>query len=296
MNSSDSSAPRSSQNLMMITVGEKLFFMNHMARQWNLEPHHHQWLEMAIVVHGTALHRTTTGEVACKPGRVFVIPKGIWHAYSQSRDLELYNCQFSPELLDGPLAWVRKDPALGPLVRQDPWKMSSHVLTFQLDSAAVPKLRALAAALHRTAKTHGMARPGKLMAELLLLLDYIATKSKPAQPQKSPPVHSAVRRGAEMLQAELAREWTLPELAGQLRINPSYLVRLFRQATGRAPMKFLAEERAHKASQLLMTSEMNISEIGASVGWPEPKVFARCFRQHFGENATAFRRRLQTEN
>ncbi len=251
---------------------------------------------MAVIVHGKAIHRTTTGEAPCAPGQILIIPPGVWHAYAECRDLELFNCLFSPELLDGALAWTAQDAKIGPLLRRPPWQWSSHVLTLKLRKPAIPKLRSLNFSLLRTYEKTGIARPAKLMAELLLLLDHISHESSPASPPPQPViVHSAVRRAAELLRSDPGRPWALPGLAGELRINPSYLVRLFRQQTGTTPMKFLARDRAHKAAQLLMITDLNVNEIGANVGWAEPKQFARCFRQHFRETATAFRKRLRSE-
>jgi len=276
-----------------IIAPEKFFYMNHMARQNNTGAHYHEWLEMAIVVHGKAMHRTTSGEALCKAGQVFMIPPGVWHSYTQCRQFELYNCLFSPELLGGPLAWVCQDPAMGPLMTPAPWKWGSHVLEWRLAERAIPGVRKLAAVLLKTYKRGRILRKGILVADLLRLIDYVAHEGAPATPGELLPVHSAVRRAAERLRAETARAWTLPELARELHIDPSYLVRLFRQATGSPPMKFLSQERAHKAAQLLLASDLSIGEIGTEVGWPEPKHFARCFRSHFGESATAFRLRLK---
>ena len=241
------------------------------------------------------MHRTTSGERLCKAGEVFVIPPGAWHAYTQCNRLELYNCQISPELLAGPFAWVCLDPLMGPLISPDPWRGSFHVMEWALAEEAIPDMRKLAATLFRTYETDGIHRRGKIVAELLSLVEYIACKGLSRHAVNPAPIHSAVQRAAEMLRSNLAFPWTLPELAAQLHIDPSYLVRLFRHATGCSPMKFLARERAQLAAQLLLASKLNIGEIGASVGWPEPKHFARCFHRHFGENATTFRERLKQE-
>ena len=274
--------------------GDFPFFMNHMAVQPDMSAHHHECLEIAILLKGSGVHRTTTGEAACRAGQVFVIPPGVWHAYANCRNLELYNCLLSRVLLDGPLAWAAEDVALGPLLQPAPWQSGSQVLTWQLPQSRLPEARRLLSALLRTYKLKDAKRLGKLISQLLLLLDFLALESFTTHIPVAPAaVHSAVRRAAEMLRTDLARAWSLPELAGELRIHPSYLVRLFRQETGCAPMKFLAQERAHKAAQLLMTSKLPISKIGARVGWDEPKQFARSFRQQYGESASGFRRRMR---
>ena len=267
--------------------------MNYMPVQPEIDAHHHHTLEVAILVGGKCVHRTTSGESPCTAGQVLFIPPGVWHAYASCRNLELYNCHLSEPLLDGPLAWATEDPSMGPLLKPDPWHGSSRVLTWKLPGSVIPHLRVLLSELLHTYQKSDDSRRGKLMGRLLLVLDFLAQHGRPTHTPSLTPVHSAVRRAAQQLQSDPARAWSLSDLAAELRINPSYLVRIFRQATGCAPMKFLARERAHKAAQLLLTSELPVSEIGARVGWDEPKQFARSFQQHFGESATRFRKRLK---
>jgi len=277
----------------LLRLPEKLFYMNYMPVQTDINAHHHQNLEMAILVGGRGVQRTTSGEADCEAGHVYLIPPGVWHAYARCKNLELYNCHLSQPLLDGPLAWATEDPSMRMFLKPDPWHGSSCVLTWKLPKQAVPQLRTLLSELLLCYQKSGGARRGKLVGRLLLLLDFVAHHGRPTHNPNTTPVHSAVRRAAQQFQSDPARAWSLPELADELRINPSYLVRIFRQATGCAPMKFLAKERAHKAAQLLLTSELPVSEIGARVGWDEPKQFARSFHQHFGESATQFRQRLR---
>jgi len=269
-----------------------LFFMNYMENQEDMGAHHHELVEMAFVVGGTAIQRTTFGDFPCKPGQVYLILPGMWHAYAECRDFELYNCLLAKPLLDGPLAWALEDPSLGALLNPDPWHGSSQVLTWELPKNAIPKVREQLEALLRVYSQSRKALRGDLVGQLLILFDFTVKHGRPNYSPGAERVHSAVRRAAHALRNELARPWTLPELAEALRINPSYLVRIFQQATGCAPMKFLARERAQKAAQLLLTSTRPVSEIGAMVGWDEPKQFARSFRQQFGESATEFRRRF----
>ena len=51
-----------------------------------------------------------------------------------------------------------------------------------------------------------------------------------------------------LLEADLARHWTLTELADELHLTPGHLVRLFKTATGLPPMAYLAQIRAEHAA------------------------------------------------
>jgi len=271
--------PNPDEPSQLLQLPERLFYMNYMPEQEEMAAHHHHSLEMVFVVSGKAMHRTTSGKSPCKPGHIYLIPPGVWHAYARCQNLELYNCQLSQALLDGPLAWAVEEPSLGLLLKPDPWHGNSQVFTWGLPKPAIPAAHELLSQLLHTYQGSGDANRGELVGRLLLLLDFVARRGRPTHAPNTEPIHSAARRAAHLLRADPARAWSLPELASELRINPSYLVRVFRQATGCAPMKFLARERAHKAAQLLLTSELPVSEIGPRVGWEEPKQFARSFRQ-----------------
>ena len=287
--------PPGGESSHLLKISEELFYMNYMEKQADMGAHHHEPLEMAFVVGGTAIQRTTFGDFPCKPGQVYLIFPGTWHAYAKCRDFELYNCLLSQPLLNGPLAWTLEDASLGALLNPDPWHGSSQVLTWELPKPALSGLRERLDALMRVYSQSRNALRGDLVGQLLLLFDFTVKHGRPNYSPGWDRVHSAVRRAAHALRNDLTRAWTLPELAEEVRINPSYLVRIFQQATGCAPMKFLARERAQKAAQLLLTSAWPVSEIGAKVGWDEPKQFARSFRQHFGESATEFRHRFLPE-
>ena len=57
-------------------------------------------------------------------------------------------------------------------------------------------------------------------------------------------------------------------------------------------MAYLARRRAEQAVRLLISTNLSIASIGAAVGWPEPRHFARCFKAQTGVSASAYRARF----
>jgi AraC family L-rhamnose operon transcriptional activator RhaR len=106
--------------------------------------------------------------------------------------------------------------------------------------------------------------------------------------------HPVVVRAMRLLEADLARHWTLTRLADELHTSPGYLVRLFKAATGLPPMAYLARVRVEHAAVLLLHSDEPITGIGQAVGWPDQNYFARRFKSHYGLSASAYRRRFAT--
>ncbi len=89
--------------------------------------------------------------------------------------------------------------------------------------------------------------------------------------------HPAVRRAMRLLESDLARPWTLSDLAEELHLAPAYLVRLFKDATGLPPKAYLAQVRAERAAVLLLHSDDPVTSIGREVGWTDANYFARRF-------------------
>ena len=115
--------------------------------------------------------------------------------------------------------------------------------------------------------------------------------------------HEAKRRASELsgaiiewirlIEAQPQRPWTLEHFAAAVDLSPSYLLRLFTRSTGVPPLKYLARWRLERAATLLVRSELAISDVAFEVGWNDPNLFARRFRNHFGISALEYRYRVR---
>jgi AraC family L-rhamnose operon transcriptional activator RhaR len=123
----------------------------------------------------------------------------------------------------------------------------------------------------------------------LLLLETLAEFSVTPIPR----IHTAVLGGIRVMDENVAKEWSLPDLAKRLDLDPSYVARLFTSGIGAPPLAYLALLRAEEAASLLANSNIPCNEVGERVGWTDPNYFSRRFKQHFEESPTSFRARSQ---
>ncbi|MFB6319705.1 two-component regulator propeller domain-containing protein [Saccharicrinis sp. FJH54] len=79
------------------------------------------------------------------------------------------------------------------------------------------------------------------------------------------------------------------ELSGLLEISQRQLYRKLKAVTGSTVQEFIIRVRMEKASELLLTSGLTISEIAYKVGFSEPSNFSRTFSRHFGSSPTKYR-------
>lgn len=84
---------------------------------------------------------------------------------------------------------------------------------------------------------------------------------------------------------------TLPVMAQKFHFSESYLSRIIHQAVGKTFQQILMEFRIEKAKQLLLESDLCISEISKKVGYPRLEHFSRIFRRETGCTPRQFRKR-----
>jgi YesN/AraC family two-component response regulator len=83
---------------------------------------------------------------------------------------------------------------------------------------------------------------------------------------------------------------TIEEAARLVRMNSHYLSTYFRDKRGETFSELLARTRMSKAADLLMDGRYRAQEIGAMVGYADPKNFARAFRRFHGSSPRDFKR------
>lgn len=82
------------------------------------------------------------------------------------------------------------------------------------------------------------------------------------------------------------------EVAGALKIDRSYLYRLFAEELGMSVMEYITNRRLSKASVLLANSNLSVKDIAYSVGYADQMYFSRVFKQCNGQTPTAYRQGL----
>ncbi len=258
--------------------------------------HDHDFMEIVLILGGKGLHRTIYGEQDVGAGDAFILRPGAWHAFEDAVGLDLYETRFSMELLNKELAFTRDDPAIDMMFWAAPLSLDRRgVLHIKLDEEGMKRCHAVVdelASLNSRQISGGRAEEiGRLLLFVSELGHQVAAKLQTIRKGKPEP-HQAVTEGIRMMEEDIRRDWTLPDLAKRLSVDKSYLVRLFRAHTGSPPMQFLAKIRAERAAVLLLRTARDISVIGEQVGWSDPNYFARRFKAHFGVSATKYREKF----
>jgi AraC-like DNA-binding protein len=106
---------------------------------------------------------------------------------------------------------------------------------------------------------------------------------------------AAIHRAVALLQADVARPWTLELLAQEAGLSRTALAEKFRDAMGETPLAHLRTLRLQKAMQLLGEPRRKLDEVARAVGYQDAFGFSKAFKRAVGVSPGEFRRRDAAE-
>jgi AraC-like DNA-binding protein len=92
-----------------------------------------------------------------------------------------------------------------------------------------------------------------------------------------------------MVEGDLARHWTLDELACRAGMSDELLRVLCEKSTGRSPMKQVTYLRMQRAAIALASTQDKIAAIADEVGYSDPYAFSVAFKRNMGMSPKSFR-------
>jgi AraC-like DNA-binding protein/mannose-6-phosphate isomerase-like protein (cupin superfamily) len=85
-----------------------------------------------------------------------------------------------------------------------------------------------------------------------------------------------------LMREQLKTPLTIEQLAAKCHLSPAQFRRVFQDAMGTSPLRYLQQRRLEKACQLLLHSSNTIEAISAQVGYEDASYFSHTFRRVMG--------------
>ena len=89
----------------------------------------------------------------------------------------------------------------------------------------------------------------------------------------------------------MAEDFKLDQLAVQAGVRKFYFTRLFKNAMGVSPSRYLLTLRMDEARRLLRETKRSVVDVALDVGYANPSHFARFFRRETGLSPSDYRQR-----
>lgn len=129
-----------------------------------------------------------------------------------------------------------------------------------------------------------------LVSELLVLLCRLRPMQTQSTSHAGKTAVFAVQRYIDTHYAEPIR---IGDLAERVFLTPCYLTHCFKDMTGYSPKQYLVQARLAAAKDLLIHSDLSVSEVAFRTGFSDVNNFIRTFRQNAGTTPLCYREREQ---
>ncbi len=145
-------------------------------------------------------------------------------------------------------------------------------------------------------------RPGRdlVLRRLVEVLLIEALRSAPAE--DAPPgllrglADARLARALRQMHAEIARPWTVAQLAATAALSRSAFFDQFTRVVGIPPMEYLLDWRMAVAKGLLRGRELGVAEVARRVGYSSATAFSIAFSRRVGQPPSRYARAESNDN
>lgn len=101
--------------------------------------------------------------------------------------------------------------------------------------------------------------------------------------------HRTFKKSIKYINANYTEKIKIPHLAKLEGISNSRYITLFSKEMGKTPSEYIIELRLGRARELLLSTDMAINLIGASVGYKDQYFFSKLFKKYIGMSPNTYR-------
>lgn len=272
----------------MLRYGDLGFSLHRVSPARDYRPHTHDFHEMELILSGSAINSINGQSFSIGPGDVFIVGKGATHEISQIDGLELYNLGFDGRAMRNMGNDLLKLPGFHALfLMEQPEDPTVRRLT--LEPAELKKAQRI---LDEMYEEYNQALPGfqtVLLSELTRLIVLLSRDYSRSIPEKGTwQMASALAK----MEREYPDPLSISGLAESVHMSERHFRRQFEKLYQQTPKEYLQNIRLHAATELLLQTELPVTEIALDCGFSDCNHFSRVFRQNFGISPTGYRKRF----
>ena len=258
--------------------------------------HTHDWSELVIIHHGTAIHHVGSHSYHVSAGDIFVIQPNVPHYFSEGRAFAAEDIYFNLEKLPLPLELLRHIPGFNMLMAIEPQLLypDSFKSRLFLNQQQLLTVRKLVDKLNDELcwKPNGFqASAVCLLTQILILL---ARNYSLPHPEEEKGWLNRINDAILTMEQQFAEPITVTELARTANTSPRNFQRRFRNLMGARPIEHLNAIRLRHAAEKLASGDMPIADVAHSCGFNDLGYFYQKFHAEYGQSPLQYRKANRT--
>ncbi len=253
------------------------------------ETHRHDFFEFSLVIEGTGKEMINDKVHHMKPGTfTFVMPYQIHEIITTpGESLKLLNCNFGMEL------FTIKNLGMNHLLFEADESLPSFI---QFENEDYEHIKKRILEMLEEYQQTNLWRNELIMAklvEVLIRFDRARREHSSAIIENlasKKPEKVLIWDIIQYIHTHYREKLSLPILSKHFHISISSLSELFKKQIGQNFVDFLHDIRIRHACSLLVSTDLNISEVALESGFGSYKTFSRVFREHKKVSPLEYRR------
>ncbi len=129
-----------------------------------------------------------------------------------------------------------------------------------------------------------------IFVEIIREYDYIDSQAE-AQRFRSCDLH-AMREVFRYIEAHLADEIKLKQLASIASMSPAYFSTVFKKINGLTPFQYISQMRIQKSLEYIKTTDLSLTEIATMTGYNNSVNFIKAFKHFTGRTPSSYRKEV----
>ena len=260
---------------------------------WTMEPNRHEFYEMVYIKKGNAVFEISGQPAPIGPNDIVIIKPRQPHKFvvkSQAGcEFIVLNFKF-----ENPANGEFSEVSLGEFLNFVSSKEAGPFITLK-----VSQKNEIINIMNRILKEKDSEDIGSDFLQHLLVLELFVLISRALKMEwensiknKSPKVRELVQVSVKYINNNFERDISLGDIAKFVFLSPSYFIRAFKEETGISPINYLLKVRIERAKELLVESDMKISDIALNVGFSNQQRFNEIFKKHTKITPLQYRKQM----
>jgi len=254
------------------------------------QSHTHNYLELAYVLKGCAMHSWNGTETRIQEGDYFIIDYDSLHSYKATTEqFELINCLFMPEFIDPALKNCR---SLQTVISSYQIHFKHAFFTANPSSNTFRdgdgRIKTLLLTMLEEFRTQAPGCQQIIHSRIIELL--ILTMRKIYLDHRSSPRESDLDCILEYISMNYRNDITLKSICQRFNYAFSYMSMKFKKVLGMSYSAYLQKTRVEQSMRLLARTDLPVDEIAQAVGYRDLKAFYTVFRRFANTTPAKFRK------
>lgn len=262
--------------------------------------HTHDFVELAYVVEGEAIHEMSGMACNLRSGDVFILEPNIYHSYkgSQHKETIVYNVLFKLELLHRELNALCEIPSfldffyIAPFLRRNATFYPHVTLSGTYKTCFESHIDSLLREQNEREIGYQLVIKTRFIECLVHLSRYYVAHGRPA-PVANYTDQEWIASITSLIEQHYNKPFTLEQLSRLCGMSISSFTVKFKAFTRKTFIEYKHDVQIRHACRLMETTEHKIAEIAQAVGFEDLSYFYKIFRKKLGIPPLKYRQSRQ---